>query len=367
MTIRGKGYYLWKIPQVMGGDPRAIAEKAADAGLSHVLIKIADGFDWVYNYDKETETDLIPAVRDALRQVGISVWGWHYVRGYRPVSEARLAVSRMKELDLDGYIIDAEKEYKEKGKERAARMFMQELRSGLPKVAIGLSTYRYPRMHAQFPFRAFLEKCDFNMPQVYFVQAHNPEEQIERCVEQYSEIEPYRPILSTGPAYRQGSWKATGSEITRFMTKAKELGQTGVNFWAFDFALRKEMSDIWDAVAAFDWPGDPPLADMVERLIGRLNQGDSGLIAGLYHKNAAHVTGARTVVGADAIKEWYDIFTQQLLPNASFELTGKSGSGNSRHFTWRATSDQGDVVDGNDTLGLRDGRIQYHYTYFTIS
>ena len=81
MTIRGKGYYLWKIPQVMGGDPRAIAEKAADAGLSHVLIKIADGFDWVYNYDKETETDLIPAVRDALRQVGISVWGWHYVRG----------------------------------------------------------------------------------------------------------------------------------------------------------------------------------------------------------------------------------------------------------------------------------------------
>jgi hypothetical protein len=126
------------------------------------------------------------------------------------------------------------------------------------------------------------------------------------------------------------------------------------------------MTEVWNAIAAFDWPPEAPRADVVDQLIGRLNQGISTHIAGLYHENAAHVTGARTVVGIDGIVEWYDVLTKHLLPNAEFQITGKSGSGNSRHFTWTATSDQGEVLDGNDTIGLRDGRIQYHYTYFTI-
>jgi hypothetical protein len=366
MALQGKGIYLWKIPQVMGGDPQAIADKAVEAGLSHVLIKIADGAHWIYNYNKEEGIDLIPPVRDALREAGISVWGWQYIRGNDPSGEARMAVDRMQVLGLDGFVIDAEKEYKEKGKRVAAHRYMQELRQGLPKTPIALSSYRYPKMHQPFPFETFLERCDLNMPQVYFVQAHNPEGQLERTIEQYSELTPNLPIVSTGPAYRQGSWIATADEITRFMRKAKDLGQSAVNFWGFDFVLRMEMSHIWEAIKAFDWPADPPKADIVEQLIGRMNQRDATLIESLYQPNAAHVTGARTVVGRDRVGEWYTILFNQLLPNASFELTGMSGNGNSRHFTWNATSDQGVVRDGNDTIGLRDGIIQYHYTYFTI-
>jgi hypothetical protein len=48
-------------------------------------------------------------------------------------------------------------------------------------------------------------------------------------------------------------------------------------------------------------------------------------------------------------------------------VTGKSGSGTTRHFTWTARSDRGVVVDGNDTLGLDAGRILYHYTSFSLS
>lgn len=366
MSLQGKGLYLWKIQQVLNGDPLAIAEKAMEAGLSHVLIKIADGANWIYNYVKEENIDLIPPVRDALRGAGISVWGWHYVRGNDPSGEARMAINRMQTLGLDGYVIDAEKEYKEKGKKVAAHRFMQEVRQGLPNIPIALSSYRYPRMHAPFPFETFLERCDFNMPQVYFVQAHNPEGQLDRTVEQYSELNPSLPIIPTGPAYRHGSWIATGEEITRFMRRAKDLGQSAVNFWGFDFVLKSDMVEIWESIKSFDWPADPPKADIVERLVGRMNQHDPALIEALYQHNAAHVTGARTVVGVDRVRDWYSVLFNQLLPNASFEITGTSGNGNSRHFTWTATSDQGDVRDGNDTLGLRDGTIQYHYTYFTI-
>jgi hypothetical protein len=205
------------------------------------------------------------------------------------------------------------------------------------------------------------------MPQVYFEQAHNPEGQIQRCIDQYMALKVTRPIISTGPAYSNEGWTPTADEITRFMTKVKELGQSAVNFWSFDYVLRSSMVEIWNAIADFEWPVQPPIADIVEQLIGRLNQKSSAHLSNLYHTNAAHVTGARTVVGVESITQWYDILFSQLLPNATFELTGRSGSGNSRHFTWTAASDNGEVLDGNDTIGLRDSKIQYHYTYFTIT
>jgi hypothetical protein len=367
MTLKGKGYYLWKIPQVMGGDPIAIAQKAVDAGLSHMLIKIADDADWIYNYDEEEDFDHVIPLRNALRDVGISPWGWHYVRGDDPIGEAALGINRMKELELDGYVIDAEGEYKDQGEDKAAKIYMDELRRGLPKTTIAFSSYRYPLQHPQIPFSEFLEKCDLNMPQVYYEQAHNPEQQLLRCIEQYSEINPVRPIISTGPAYSNNDWRPSAYDTVRFIDKVRELGQSAVNFWSFDYALRKEMSEIWQAIAAYDWPFESPQPDMVERIVGRLNQKDSQHVAELYHDNAAHVTGARTVVGNEAVQDWYKVFFTQLLPNATFEITGKSGTGNSRHYTWIATSDNGIVDDGNDTIGLREGKIQYHYTYFTIT
>jgi hypothetical protein len=97
------------------------------------------------------------------------------------------------------------------------------------------------------------------------------------------------------------------------------------------------------------------------------NTHDPNRVISLYQDNAAHVTGARTVVGSQAILNWYsELFTTRL-PGALFQITGFSGTGNSRHLTWTATSTAGNVQNGNDTIGIRDGKIQYHYTYFTIT
>lgn len=366
MTLYGKGFYVWQIPRCEAGVPGAIAARAAAAGLSHVLIKIADGATWAYNYDYATKTDLVPPVLQALREVGIQVWGWHYVRGDDPVGEARLAVQRSRALGVDGYVVDAEAEYKRPGKRTAAQRFMQELRAGLPQLPIALSSYRFPSTHPSLPFSEFLERCDYAMPQVYFELAHNPEEQLERSVSQYMALRPARPVIPTGPAYGRGTWRPTQDELVRFMSRAKAMGLTGVNMWSWEYATKVQYADLWEAVAHFDWPASAPVADMPERLVGRWNQHDPALVAGLYLDSAAHVTGARTVVGREPIQQWYGVLMNQLLPGAQFQMTGKSGSGPSRQFTWIAQSDHGVVMDGNDTLGLRDGRIQYHYTYFTI-
>jgi hypothetical protein len=368
MTLKGKGYYVWQIPNCDAGNPVSIAKFAAQANLSHVMIKIADGPSWRYNYDETIHgVDLIPPLVAELRKVGIQPWGWHYVMGYDPIGEARLAVSRTRALGLDGYVIDAEAEYKKKGRAAAAKRFMQILRTGLPDLPVALSSYRYPKTHSTFPFNEFLEMCDYAMPQVYFEGAHNPEEQLDRCVDQYMSLSNARPIIPTAPTYSRGSWRPTKDEIQRFFARSKELGLSAANAWSWDNARRSSTLDLWDAVAEFNWDPPPPPPDISEQLIDSMNKHDASRLADLYATRAAHVTGERTVVGVGAIRDWYQTLFSQMMPRSSFHLTGRSGSGNSRHFTWVAQADTGVVQNGNDILGLKDGKIHYHYTYFSLS
>jgi hypothetical protein len=368
MPLKGKGYFMWQVPRCDGGDAARIAARSRAAKLTHVMIKIADGANWAYNYDPTRRIEYIPPVAAALRSAGIQVWGWHYVRGDDPVGEARLAIQRMRSLNLDGYIIDAEREYKEPGKKVAAQRFMQELRAGMPHTPIGFSSYRYPQMHYQVPYSQFLERCDFSMPQVYFEFAHNPEEQLERSVAQYQALQPARPIIVTGPTYNHNAWRPSADEVVRFTARARQMGLAAANYWAYDFATRSSMIDLWDAVAAFDWPVEGQVADMPERLIGRLNQKDAALVSGLYLDNAAHVTAERTVVGREAVRLWYEELFRTRLPDCEYQVTGKSGTGSTRQFTWTARSERGLAVEGSDTLGLaQDGnRILYHYTSFGL-
>lgn len=366
MTLQGKGFFIWQVPRCENGQPSAIAARAAAAGLSHVLVKIADGHNRPYNINAETREDLVPAVRDALRQAGVAVWGWHYVRGDRPVAEAELAVRRMQELGLDGFVVNAEIEYKQRGRREAAKRYMTLLREGLPEVPIALSTFRFPTHHRAFPFAEFLELCDYAMPQVYFEKAHNPELQLERSIEEYSVLRPARPIVPTAPAYATSAWRPTGDELKRFFAKAKAMGLSAVNAWSWDYATRPAFLEYWQSIAEFEWPAPTQGSDLPDRLVIALNERDPGQAAELYRPDAAHVSGAQTLVGRAAIQDWYTRLLEQKLPNAVFELTGRSGAGNSMHFTWGAHADSGAVLDGSDTLGLREGLIQYHYTYFSV-
>ena len=79
----------------------AIVQRAQDAGLRFVAIKVADGSS-AYN------ADLAPAVTQALQAADIQVWGWHFLYGDSPEAEADVSIARICELNLDGLVIDAE-------------------------------------------------------------------------------------------------------------------------------------------------------------------------------------------------------------------------------------------------------------------
>ncbi len=247
--LKGKGFYIWKIWLCEGGDPASIVRAAKAARLTHVAIKVADG---IYPYNIHNGVDLVPPVVEALRMAGTEVVGWQYVYGNDPAGEASIAIERVKQLSLSHFVVNAEVEYKQAGKAEAAKGYMRILRAGVPDCRLGLSTYRFPSVHPEFPFAKFTPYLDFVMPQVYWMQAHNPRVQLVRCLKEYSGISGTLPIYPTGACFMEHGWKPTAAEVLEFLTACKEYKLSAANFWEWGNAA-KYVQDGWNAAAQFEW------------------------------------------------------------------------------------------------------------------
>ncbi|MCI0519232.1 MAG: nuclear transport factor 2 family protein [Chloroflexi bacterium] len=364
MALTGKGFFVWQIPNCENGDTAAIASLAQQASLSHVLIKVADN---VHSYNVTSAgVDLAAPLVQALRTRGIQPWGWHYIYGDDPLGEADKANQRISQLGLDGYVLDVETQYKDPGKARAAEQFMDRLRSAHPNLPVALCSYRFPSLHPQIPWRQFLDGCNYNMPQVYWQNAHNPGDQLRRSVSEFQNLAPFRPVLPVGSAYKAGSWAASPAEVVEFLRTAQSLNLSAANFWEWA-DCRTYIPEAWDAIRDYNWSGAPAPQDITQQLIAALNKRSVDQAAALYTPTAVHITSARTVQGSAAIRAWYHNLLTQILPNAAFTLVNFTGSGSSRHFTWTATSSAGSVKNGSDTLGIMNGKIAYHYSSFKVT
>jgi hypothetical protein len=207
------------------------------------------------------------------------------------------------------------------------------------------------------------------MPQVYWMQAHNAGDQLRRCVREFQAMAPFRPIVPTGAAFKEYGWKPAPGEVKDFLQTAQSLNLTSANFYSWDSsrATVQGLPEIWETIRDYSWGTPTTPVDITNLLINALNTRNPDKVVNLYNPTAVHITAARTIQGHAAIRSWYQSMFNQLLPNAVFTLTGFTGSDSSRHFTWTAVSPQGQVQNGNDTLGLANGKIAYHYSFFNIS
>ena len=257
--LNGKGMYIWKVRyllEVLGAgtspaptevDTDLIADVLKKEGFTHAWIKVCDGSG---AYNIYNGRDFARELVLSLKARGISAWGWQYVYGRYPNLEAKAAINRIHELGLDGFVVDAEVEYKAAGAS-AARRYMSLLRNAFPNLPIGLSSFRFPSFHREFPFDAFLEYCDFNAPQVYWMMATNAGAQLERCLLEFRTlIKTQRPIFPTGAAYHENGWEPTAGQVQEFMEKAVALGLCGFNFWEMGNCLTY-MPEVWNTICSF--------------------------------------------------------------------------------------------------------------------
>jgi len=384
MTLQGKGYFTFILPDCEAGDPAAILEAAQSAGLSHVLVKIADGAR-PFGVTSTGRDYTLPIVQ-ALRAAGLAIWGWHYVYGYDITGEVKIAIQRVSDLSLDGYVVDAEEEYKQPGKDVVARRFMTEIRAGLEELPIALSSYRFPNYHPELPWSAFLEQCDYIMPQVYWEQAHNAAGQLRESVRQCNALPHAKPYIATGPAYAVGGWAPTTQDIQAFLQTAKALNITAVNFFSWDYC-RRYLPHLWNAASEFDWPAPPqvtplpvvdvqpsepeqdqPAATIPEqpmatadaftlRYLAALNSRQASQVVGLYANHAIQVRRDK-ILRFSSLQTAYEDFFGLLPAGVVFTLIQGHANRDVRYLTWKA----GDH-SGCETLLLDHDKIVVHYIF----
>jgi len=247
--IAGKGYWIWKIWTTEGGRTQRIAEMAKEANFTHVLFKITDG---TSRYNIIDDLDYAKNLVNDLHKLGIQAWGWGYTYGYDPRKDAIAANNRCRELGVDGFVIDAESEYKQQGGNLKALQYMDSLDLDIP---VALSSYRFPSYHPQFPFGVFMKKCDFAMPQVYWEGSHNPGVQLKKCLDEYAQFN--KPIIPAGSAYKRGDWESTPEDVTKFLKVSEEEELSGANFWVWQHT-RYYLPETWEAIVNYQWSGEIP-------------------------------------------------------------------------------------------------------------
>jgi hypothetical protein len=266
-TPTGKGIFIWKAKNCETGELDDIVQACSSLGLKWVALKIGDGNFSAY----ASFTDMIGAAA-AFKAAGMAVWGWHYVRGgcwidkngavhtdiASPEKEAEFARAKCALFGLDGYIIDAEREYKVGPDPRdRARRFIKAL-MGI-NIPIALCSYRFPAVHPEFPWYDFLDGCDLIMPQDYWGPGGATSE-LEQSMQQYRvNAQCELPTVPVGRAYiGDGHPDPKPEEIMAFMGKAQDLGCPGCSFWALDFLyLHTGGPGRGEAIARYAWDNTP--------------------------------------------------------------------------------------------------------------
>jgi hypothetical protein len=257
------------------GSPQAAAKHLAEIGARWVIIKIGNSVS-DQGGTAATYTGAQAAAVKALTDAGLEVWGYHYVyggvrwsadkgfyaSGASPEAEADYAnawVNGLAKHGLRGYVINAEGEYKGLNQAARAKRFMDRLAVTVP---VALSTYRFPKLHPEFPWAAFYasDKIRYHMPQVYWGDyAGASVKELERCVTEYDAIKQL-PFVPTGRAYvGEGFTTLPASEVTAFVEECKRRGFSGCSFWSLDRTMTTTVGkNVIAGIAASPWPAPQP-------------------------------------------------------------------------------------------------------------
>lgn len=240
----GSGMWIWYLSRSEGGDPDAIAARAAAAGVRTVFVKSADGTNVWSQFSRGAVA--------ALKATGLNVCGWQFVYGNDPLGEARAAAAAQT-AGADCFVIDAEGAYE--GKYAQAQRYVRALRAAVgDDYPIGLTSFPYVRFHGAFPYSVFMGPggATFNLPQVYWKTiGDSPDESMQIT---YQDNLLYgTPIYPLGQTYDN----TPPAEIRRFRQLSDAYGARGVSWWVWDYAKASDWTAVGAEIAPIAAPADP--------------------------------------------------------------------------------------------------------------
>lgn len=260
-TPIGAGMYLWNLSATADGDIAKTVAMAKYLKLNHVSIKIQDG---IAPYNVQGQQARLKELIPALKEVGLKVWGWGYIYGNKwftkdgAAREADMTVKMCKLHDVDGFHMDAEHEYF--GQFDAAKIYTTRVRTALPDLPLGLSTYRFPSYFPKFPWNEFLRVSSHHYVQLYWERSHNPGAQLKRSHAELTALKnlPYIPVI---PAYSMPAdakkgykeWRPTPADYVELFAEMRRLKLPGVSAWSM-----QHIEHFLNLTEAFATHGFPP-------------------------------------------------------------------------------------------------------------
>jgi hypothetical protein len=246
--------WVWQVPRTEGGHVAAIVQRAVDAGLHQIWVRVGDSQDGFYAVP--TLDALVPAAHRA----GISVIGWGFPYLYDPVADAvwTLDALRWAAPDgerLDGYSADLERpsEGVDMTTARVAA-YLETVRQGAGNRLLIATVYPPTdgNWFGTYPYHVMARYIDAFAPMIYW-ECTDPAADTDVAIARLSAL---RPVHVIGQAFSLADAggrvpSPSAAETEWFLSAAQRGGALGASFWVWQSATPDE----WAALSAYPWPG----------------------------------------------------------------------------------------------------------------
>jgi hypothetical protein len=239
-----RSMYIWKLWEVVDakGSPQKIIDKALQAKISTLWVKVADGT----SPFKNVGNAVAPDFRDLITRAhanNIEIWGWqvpHCETVTIAKKEATVFGNIAGDFGLDGIIMDAEgtSVYFRGGlaEAKAYGAAMRTVADNLGK-PLGISSNDIPQnIEGWTPkFMEIAKKADFNFPQTYYGASPSVTNRVDRAVAGNANLTiPFIPVGAGFIGTAEGgcsSASACGERAREFIRLCNERNYLGYSFW----------------------------------------------------------------------------------------------------------------------------------------
>jgi len=245
----GRNIYIVSLRKAVGNrGADAFAARCKNSRLSAVWVRVGRG----PNLDANFSLAALPAIKSALHDAGVEMWGWHvpFCRNEAAArDEADKVVKWASDHDLAGVLLDAERTPESprfRGGPAEAEIYAKRAHDGLTSAGrgIALSSHDQPALHRDLPFAVFLDHVEDNCPQVYY-RTTDVATRLNKSIRDYKPLEArrdfkdrYKPTgnITTAGDVKLRSTATCLAAAKKFIDLVKANGYRGYSFWCWDDA-----------------------------------------------------------------------------------------------------------------------------------
>jgi hypothetical protein len=275
--IFGKSIFYWVVPDVLRGDPAALALALKDSRIERIAVKAAQEagpymLSPIYypKWGENVKPEWVAQVRAECEKVqwAIRIDGWGFNRGYNPKGEGQFAAKQVERLKLDGWEFDAEGAFdKQPNAAERAHVVASEFKAGTNKPGgwcswpCFFSPYTSNKGTPWHPVdvaKRAMAVLDFAAPMVYWPNkgAYWAEFWLNASYEQWRKFTP-KPYVPAGRLYNGDGGTCDVPGIIAFSNRVRSLSLPGQSNWHFNSGLKvKEWWTAWKSVEP--WLAAPP-------------------------------------------------------------------------------------------------------------